>query len=568
MRIIKLILGILFAVTALAIGFVLYLHLADLSVYKSDIEAAVSDALGHELSIEGDVDIEFGGQLRMSAVDVSLANPEWSDDPVYIHAEKIQIAVNTWTLLNGPIEVDAVTLMGVTISLQETADGKANWHRPDDQIPVESADSPDDAPILHSLVVEDLLFSLEAPGTAAQIIDIGTLTMDRNNDGVMSVRLNGSHEVDSSSIPYSLSASVSLGIELIELDDLQATFGEGEFSGKLSVRTNQEKPLVTANIISPRIDLRFASSEGVEENEAVENALVFSDTPLDRSWLTTVDLNAQAVVNEIVFADDLLRDANINITLANGSLSVQPFEFKLGGGGFSGGLTLRPDEDKHILDLTAQLTDFRIGALAGEAQKTETLPPLNLHIELSGRGDSIHDIMSGSSGRVSGTQSTGQINLQAAGFLFSDFVTSVLRALNPLAETESLTTLECGIYELRIDEGIATIETLAIQTDKLNVVSSGNIDLATEALDLSLRVKTREGLGLSLGGVVNSFLKIGGTLKSPAVGIDAAGSVTTAGAAVVTGGLSVLAKGLWDRVSAEVNMCSDLLASAEENPAN
>ncbi len=571
MKIIKLFIGALAAAIALAIGFALYLHLADLSVYEAEIEAAVSDALGHELSIEGEVDIEFGGQLRMTALDVSLANPEWSNEPVYVHAEKIQIALDTWTLLSGPIEIDAVVLSGVTISLQESADGTANWHRPDDPIQADSLDD-SDAPILHSLVIDNLLFSLESAGAAAQKIDIGTLTLDRNDDGVLSVRLSGSHEVESSSIPYSLSTGLLVGTEMIELSDLQATFGEGEFSGFLSVRIDQEKPFVTASINSPRLDLRFAQSEalseGVADNEVVESVLVFSDTPLNRSWLNTIDLSARAVIDEIILGDDRLHDVNISIALADGALTVQPFEFTLGGGGFSGNLTLRPDQDTHVLDLSAELKDFRIGSLAAEDQKFETLPPLDLRIELNGRGESLHDIMSASSGRVSGTQNTGQINLQAAGFLFSDLVTSILRTLNPLADAETLTMLECGIYELNIDKGVATIETLAIQTEKMNIVSSGTVDLSTETLDLNLRVKTREGLGLSLGGVVNSFLKIGGTLKSPAVGIDAAGSVTTAGAAVVTGGLSVLAKGLWDRVSGELNMCSDMSDSTERAPTD
>jgi len=70
---------------------------------------------------------------------------------------------------------------------------------------------------------------------------------------------------------------------------------------------------------------------------------------------------------------------------------------------------------------------------------------------------------------------------------------------------------------------------------------------------------------VSLGGVVNSFLKVGGTLANPSLGVDAAGSVTATGAAVATGGLSVLAKGLWDRVSAEADICSQQPDTAAES---
>jgi hypothetical protein len=46
-------------------------------------------------------------------------------------------------------------------------------------------------------------------------------------------------------------------------------------------------------------------------------------------------------------------------------------------------------------------------------------------------------------------------------------------------------------------------------------------------------------------------------LRSPSIAIDAMSSVTTTGAAVATGGLSLLARGLWDRLSAEADICEE-----------
>ena len=46
-------------------------------------------------------------------------------------------------------------------------------------------------------------------------------------------------------------------------------------------------------------------------------------------------------------------------------------------------------------------------------------------------------------------------------------------------------------------------------------------------------------------------------MRSPSIAIDAMSSVTTTGVAVATGGLSLLARGLWDRVSAEASVCEE-----------
>ena len=92
----------------------------------------------------------------------------------------------------------------------------------------------------------------------------------------------------------------------------------------------------------------------------------------------------------------------------------------------------------------------------------------------------------------------------------------------------------------------------------MTLVIDGSVDLEPETLDLSIRTKPREGLGISIGGVANSFFKLGGTLQTPQLKIDPTASVTTTGAALATGGLSLVAKGLWDRVTAEGDICKDL----------
>jgi len=95
----------------------------------------------------------------------------------------------------------------------------------------------------------------------------------------------------------------------------------------------------------------------------------------------------------------------------------------------------------------------------------------------------------------------------------------------------------------------------------------GNVNLGSERLNLSLQATPRKGLGISIGSVANQFLKLGGTLRSPQLPLDATGSMTTTGAAGATGGLSLLAKGRWDRVKAQGDICK-ALAKEEASQQN
>ena len=82
--------------------------------------------------------------------------------------------------------------------------------------------------------------------------------------------------------------------------------------------------------------------------------------------------------------------------------------------------------------------------------------------------------------------------------------------------------------------------------------------LGTERLDLGFQTKPREGLGLSVGGIINSLFRVRGALARPAIEIDPAGTAKKTGFAFATGGLSIVAKSLFDRLSAEADMCRKL----------
>ncbi len=100
---------------------------------------------------------------------------------------------------------------------------------------------------------------------------------------------------------------------------------------------------------------------------------------------------------------------------------------------------------------------------------------------------------------------------------------------------------------------------VGLQTDKLAVASVGMLNLATEALDFSFRVKQREGIGISLTGVINPYIKVGGTLASPALVIDKRRGFISGTVAALTGGLSILAQGVWDRYLSRDDYCQAVI---------
>jgi hypothetical protein len=141
-----------------------------------------------------------------------------------------------------------------------------------------------------------------------------------------------------------------------------------------------------------------------------------------------------------------------------------------------------------------------------------------------------------------------------------NFVITVLDAMNPLRKKSSQTTLECAVAYLPITNGQVNIaKTVGLETDRLNAVMAGSINLKTEAVDLIIDPQEKSGIttGLDLAGLA----KVGGTLTDPKAMINQAGVINSAvsiGLGILTGGASILAENARS-MSSKGHPCRDAL---------
>jgi hypothetical protein len=125
-----------------------------------------------------------------------------------------------------------------------------------------------------------------------------------------------------------------------------------------------------------------------------------------------------------------------------------------------------------------------------------------------------------------------------------DFVVTLLDSMNPMRKKTSETLLECAVAYLPINKGQINIaNTVGAETDRLDVVLAGTINLKTEAVNLTIDPQEKSGLttGLNLAGLV----KMSGTLANPKAAINQEGVVNSAvsiGLGFLTGGASILAE--------------------------
>jgi len=360
-------------------------------------------------------------------------------------------------------------------------------------------------------------------------------------------------------LPFSVSAEVNGTPTGFAVENLDATVGDSNISGEYSADL-RDKPEVTGVLESSYLDLtaRIVSDDlEVTDADKEDSEFLFSNEPLNAAWLKAVNIDVTFKADHLKIRHGDLQDIHIGLKLWDGALSIEPISFRESEGTLSGRLELEPANGSYRLDAGVIADGVHLGLLAGEDQDRATAPPLNGRIEMEGTGVSMHEILANANGTVSLRQGSGRVRNIGSSQLFGDLVLEIVRTLNPLKKKETYTTVECAFYDVGIENGVATIQNLAIQSDVLTILAFGNVNFGNEGLSLSVRATPREGIGISLGGVANSFLKLGGTLKKPQLQIDPTASVTTTGVAVATGGISLLARGLWDRMSAANDICKD-----------
>ena len=357
-------------------------------------------------------------------------------------------------------------------------------------------------------------------------------------------------------LPFSASGEANGTPTGFVVENLVANIGNSNISGRYTADL-RDKPEVTGILVSSFLDLTVplaaADIEAADDDEE-ESEFLFSNEPLHAEWLQTINVDVAFKADQLKTRRRDLQDFHIGLKLWDGRLDIDPISFRESEGSLAGSIHLEPSNGSYALAVMLNAEDAYLGLLASADQDRTTLPPVGGQLELRGTGNSLHELMASSNGKMSFTLSAGRLKDMVSSRIFGDLLLQIIRTLNPLRTAEEYTTVECAIYGVGIKDGVATIQDFAVQTDRIAIAARGKLNFESERLDLYIQAAPREGMGISFGGVANSILKLGGTIKNPQLELSRTAPVM-AGAAVASGGLALVAKSLWESVTARVDIC-------------
>jgi len=357
--------------------------------------------------------------------------------------------------------------------------------------------------------------------------------------------------------------------EKFTAENLEITLGESDLRGSLDVDI-RGKPQVTAKFASNHLELGELAPRPPSRDDQTpapqtatrssKAGLVFSEKPIDFGWLRRADGDVDITIDSLQLPVERFHDFELEARLVDGRLDINRIAMdgsREGNG--SGSLVLEPVGDSYRAELELDLNAIRFDVPGEGATDAASSPPVDFEVKMQAQGASPHEFASSSNGSIQIVVGKGVMDSRVVDMITADILLTLLNAFNPFAKEDVATELQCAVVQVKFENGLARFEPMAMQSDKMTMLGKGRIDFGTEKLDLDWVTKPRKGIGISASMITNPYIKLGGTLAKPAIELKPMEAMASTGVAVATMGISLVAKGMLDRVTAEKKVCEQAL---------
>ncbi|MGD8840037.1 MAG: AsmA-like C-terminal region-containing protein [Gammaproteobacteria bacterium] len=356
----------------------------------------------------------------------------------------------------------------------------------------------------------------------------------------------------------------------LEIPRLDARVGKSDLHGSLRMEF-ADRPKIVIELQSEKINLAklLPPTDSPAENETPakpppNDGRLIPQLAVPADQLNRVDLETHIRMAELDLPRSILRNIEIDTRLRDGELTVTRLQARATEGQLIASFRAVVDGDRIVTSGQLQGKDVVFGK--GQAsEEGPVMPKQDIDLEFDTAGATVRELAANLNGYLQIKGGKGRMRNSYLLDLFGSFFSELLNKVNPFVTREPYTSISCFAAFAEITDGVAEINPGAVlQTDKLNVFASGNIDLGTEEINLRFDTSPRTGIGISLADFVNPFVGVSGTLADPGLGVDPDNAMFEGGFAFATGGLSIVARSLFERWFADDNPCAELEKEARD----
>jgi len=344
----------------------------------------------------------------------------------------------------------------------------------------------------------------------------------------------------------------------LRMNDVALGIGDSKINGSLLYKSGSV-PELDIELLSDSFEIAPFLEERIsvpDSEEPRSDGRLIPDIAVPFEAMKKFDATLRVRIGELRRGDLNLVDAYLNADLRDGRLDIHDAGFRGRSGSVIGHAVVDPAQGAGEVSVEFVARDVVLGTASWNLNP-EMIWSTTVNVDAE--GNDLRTLLGNANGMVFvDIREARSDNTKRANLLYGDLLGEVLGVLSPIKDPSSFTEYDCIIAPARIDKGTVTLAPNAfVQTKKLRVAAKSTINLRTEGLDVAIQSTPRRGVGISAGQLINPFVKITGTLAKPRLGVDEQGVIVKGGAAVATGGLSLVATSLWDRIKRNDDACGE-----------
>jgi uncharacterized protein involved in outer membrane biogenesis len=342
--------------------------------------------------------------------------------------------------------------------------------------------------------------------------------------------------------------------------------GKSDLRAEITVLREPQRPKITGRIVANQIHMDDVALFDTDKETAPtqKNARVIPDYTLPVQALLTADLDLDIKAERIRAPIADLGEFVSKVSLKNGRFKSSLNVTGLTGARINSEFDLNAKADPPLIKVQIKAKDMDFGYFLDSMGMTDLVRgQIDLHLDLSGTGATRYSFLGNAAGRITIIGGPGQITGGRIDLWAADLIPTML---STSWQRDDVTETNCLVAHIELKEGLAEIEDLLLDTQRITIAASGIMNLETEALDLIIAPRPKRASLVSLANPV----RIRGTLSETEVSVTriprgsrlAAG----AGASLLAGLINpvFLIFALSDTGTGQANPCDAAVEKARE----
>ena len=328
---------------------------------------------------------------------------------------------------------------------------------------------------------------------------------------------------------------------------LNGAFGDSDLAGNMVISQPNNRLKIDADLKSRSVDIidvgpfigynpQKLEAQGAHGTvtQVAGTPRILPDAPLRIDALDNFDAHVVYAVRDIRAPHLPVSNLGLTLDLDHRLLKLSPLTFEMSQGHVASDIIINARQQPVLTDYDIRLAPTPMGKLLAGwgVSESGTTGVIKARVQLRGRGNTVHDSLAASDGRIAIILPKGTMwtrNIQLSELDVGTFITKMFAK-----KLEKPVEINCGLIAFTVRGGTAAADPILIDTTKNVITGRGNFSFKDESLDLALRADAKT---ISLFSA-QSPVGIGGHFASPGLQIITPQLLARAGAGA---GLAVAA---------------------------